>query len=177
MRNTIRFGIFLAIALGVSPAFAQNTNSGDIRGTVTDPTGAVIEGVTVSVLDVDKGVTTVYKTSGAGLFDTGPIVTDHYTLTFTKAGFDTYVRGPVTLNNETLTINGSLKVGAALETVRVTDDVPLMQTETGTQGTTLPEQEMQDLPNFASWEYFGRAQLCPSRRCRTCRILRAGNIS
>ena len=154
MRNKFRLGIMLAIALGVSPAFAQNTNSGDIRGTATDPTGAVIEGVTVSVLDVDKGVTTVYKTSGAGLFDTGPIVTDHYTLTFTKAGFDTYVRGPVTLNNETLTINGSLKVGAALETVTVTDDVPLMQTETGTQGTTLPEQEMQDLPNFASWEYF-----------------------
>lgn len=154
MRNMIRLGIVLAVALCVSPVFAQNSNSGDIRGTVTDVTGAVIQGATVTVLDVDKGVVTTYKSDGAGLYDTGSIVTDHYTITFTKDGFDTYVRGPVTLQVETLTINGILKVGAATETVQVTDDVPLMQTETGTQATILPEQEMQDLPNFASWEYF-----------------------
>jgi len=154
MRNMTRFSIALAISLCASAAFAQNSNSGVIRGTVTDPTDAVIQGVTVSVLDVDKGVVTTYETNGAGLYDTGSIVTDHYTITFTKAGFDTYVRGPVTLNVETLTINGTLKVGAATETVRVTTDVPLLQTEFGTQATTLSEQEMQDLPNFASWETF-----------------------
>jgi hypothetical protein len=53
---------------------AQNTNSGDIRGTVTDATGAVLDGVTVTVLDVDKNVTHTYVTNGSGLFDTGSIV-------------------------------------------------------------------------------------------------------
>ena len=154
MRNKFRLGIMLAIALGVSPAFAQNSNSGDIRGTATDVTGAVLPGVTVTVQDVDKGDIRTFKTDGAGLFDTGSIVTDHYTVTFTKDGFGTYVRGPVTLDVETLTINGMLKIGAATETVTVTDDVPLMQTETGMQGTTLAEQEMQDLPNSNGWENF-----------------------
>lgn len=104
--------------------------------------------------DNDKGVTTTYLTDQAGLYDTGSIVTDHYTITFTKSGFDTYVRGPITLNNETLTVNGTLKVGSSTETVTVTTDVPLLQTESATQTTTLSEHEMQDLPNFASWENF-----------------------
>ncbi len=156
MRNIMRFCITLLLTLCICPVFAQNSNSGVIRGTVTDSSGAVIQGVTVSVLDVDKGVTTTYVTNSAGLYDTGSIVTDHYTVTFTKAGFDTYVRGPVTLNVDIITINGVLKVGAATETVRVTTDVPLLDTESATQATIMPEQELQDLPNtgFPSWENF-----------------------
>jgi hypothetical protein len=67
--------------------FAQNTNSGDIRGTVTDSAGAVIPGVTVTVRDVDKGVVKTFTTNGAGLYDTGPIVPDHYLIDCTKEGF------------------------------------------------------------------------------------------
>ena len=155
MRNFMRCSIALAIFLIGSLTFAQNTNSGDIRGTVTDATGAVLPGVTVTVEDVDKGVTTTYVTNGAGLFDTGSIVPDHYTLTFTKNGFSTFVRGPITLSVQILTVNGSLKVGATTQTVRVTTDVPLLKTETGEQSTTLPEKELKDLPQVgASWENF-----------------------
>ena len=154
MRNMTRFSIVLAVSLCVSSAFAQNTNSGDIRGTVTDATGAVIPDVTVTVTDVDKGTTSTHVTDGAGLYDTGSIVTDHYTLTFTKEGFSTFVRGPVTLQVQTLTVDGHLAVGATTQTVRVNTDVPLLQTESGAQSTTLSEHEMQDLPNFASWENF-----------------------
>jgi protocatechuate 3,4-dioxygenase beta subunit len=64
--------------LTAAAGFAQNTNSGDLRGTVTDPTGAVLPGATVTVQDVDKGVTHTYTTDGAGLYDTGSIVPDHY---------------------------------------------------------------------------------------------------
>lgn len=154
MRNMMRFFYVLALLLCARVVLAQNSNSGDIRGTASDSTGAVIQGATVTVMDVDKGITTRYVTDQAGLYDTGSIVTDHYTITFTKSGFDTYVRGPITLNNETLTINGTLKVGSSTETVMVTTDIPLLDTESSTQVTTLPEQELQDLPNFASWEGF-----------------------
>lgn len=154
MSHKTQFCMVLAVSLCAGTAFAQNSNSGDIRGTVTDASGAVVPGVTVTVLDNDKGVAKSYVTDGAGLYDTGSIVTDHYTLTFAKAGFDTYVRGPITLNTETLTINGTLRVGSASETVTVTTDVPLLDTESATQATTMSEQELQDLPNFASWENF-----------------------
>ena len=64
--------------------FAQNTNSGDIRGTATDSAGAVIPGVAVTVKDVDKNVVKTFTTNGGGLYDTGSIVPDHYLITFTK---------------------------------------------------------------------------------------------
>ena len=82
----------------ISPAFAQNTNSGDIRGTVTDSSGAVIPGVKITVVDVDKQVTRTFTSDGAGLYDTGSIVPDHYKLTFTKQGFQTLIRGPITVD-------------------------------------------------------------------------------
>src|SRR5665213_1620431 len=150
MRNFMRCSIALAIFLFASLSFAQNTNSGNIRGTVTDATGAVLPGVTVTVEDVDKGITTTYATDGSGLYDTGSIVPDHYTLTFTKDGFSTFVRGPITLRVQTLTVDGSLKVGATAQTVRVTTDIPLLQTESGEQSTTLPEKELKSLPQVGA---------------------------
>ena len=73
---------------------AQNTNSGDIRGVVTDTTGAVVPDVDVTVLDTEKGVTKVFTTNSSGLFDTGSLVTGNYKITFTKTGFSPYVSSP-----------------------------------------------------------------------------------
>src|SRR5580704_19429515 len=76
---------FLIVMCSSSPnLFAQNTNSGDIRGTATDSAGAVIPGVTVTVKDVDKGVVKTFTTNGGGLYDTGSIVPDHYLITLLK---------------------------------------------------------------------------------------------
>jgi hypothetical protein len=142
---------------GGGALFGQNTNSGDIRGTVTDPTGAVIPGVRVTVKDVDKGVTKTFTTDGAGLYDTGSIVPDHYLITFTKDGFTTYERGPITLDVSTQTINGQLKVGSQTQRVVVMTDVPLLSTESGSVETTLTSETMEQLPQTnlgADWEIF-----------------------
>jgi hypothetical protein len=145
--------IFVAL-LSADSSLAQTTNAGDLRGTATDSTGAVIPGVKVTVLDVDKGVTTTYVTDGAGLYDTGSIVPDHYTVTFTKQGFTSFVRGPFTLLVQILTIDAHLSPGSTTQTVSVTTDAPLLETETGALSTTLTGKELTDLPNFASWETF-----------------------
>src|SRR5271170_7656203 len=79
-------------------AFGQSTNSGDIRGTVTDSTGALVTDVTVTVLNVDTGVSKNYTTNHDGVYDTSSIVAGRYTVTFTKAGFEKYVRGPITVD-------------------------------------------------------------------------------
>jgi hypothetical protein len=97
MFKRIRAALTIAVLFTSAFCFAQNTNSGDIRGTVTDATGAVIPGVTVTIQDVDKGTTRTFTTDGAGLYDTGSIVPDHYLLTFSKSGFKTLVRGPILL--------------------------------------------------------------------------------
>ncbi len=134
---------------------AQSTNAGDIRGTVTDSSGALIQGVSVTVTNVDTGVTKAYTTNDAGLYDTNSIVTGRYTLTFTKGGFEKLVRGPVTVEVGFTTVNGELKVGATTEEVTVTSDVALLQTENGEQNTTFEARTMDRLPQVTQdWENF-----------------------
>src|SRR5258708_7880067 len=50
-------------------ALAQNTNSGDIRGSVTDATGALVPGVTVTIVNTNTGVAKELVTNAAGLYD------------------------------------------------------------------------------------------------------------
>src|SRR5271163_2008650 len=123
----------LVLAFGSGVCFAQSTNSGDIRGSVTDPTGALIPGVTVTVLNVDTGVSKDYPTNQDGLYDTSSIVTGSYRITFTKGGFGSLVRGPISLEVGVTTVNAELRVGSATQSVEVTADVPLLQTETSEQ--------------------------------------------
>ena len=160
MRKLLRGTAVLVLPIcfslcAVGTGLAQNTNSGDIRGSVTDSTGAVLPGVTVTVLDVDKNVTHTYVTNSSGLYDTGSIVPDNYTLTFTKDGFETYVRGPIVLMVGTTGIDAQLKVGAVSSKVVVTTNTPLLQTETGSQSTTLTAKSMQLLPQVGEdWQNF-----------------------
>src|ERR1700677_1517624 len=145
----------LLVCTSCGRSFAQNTNSGDIRGTATDATGAVIPGVSVKVQDVDKGVTHIYTTDGAGLYDTGSITPDHYLITFTKDGFQTFVRGPITLDVSTETVNAAMKIGSTDQKVVVNTDVPLLTTESGAQEGTLSASTMANLPQVgADWENF-----------------------
>ena len=80
--------VLLVLASGA--CLAQSTNAGDIRGSVTDSSGALIPGVAVTVTNVDTGVSKVFTTNASGLFDTDSIVTGSYTVTFTKEGFENW---------------------------------------------------------------------------------------
>lgn len=149
----------LLVVFGSGVCFAQSVNSGDIRGTVTDVSGAVIPGATVTVKNVTTGVTGTYTTNGAGVFDTGSIVNGSYEVTFTHTGFETLVRGPITVQVGYTTLNAKLNVGAVSQKVVVTTNVPLLQTEGGQQETTLNAKSMVQLPQVAggsgaSWENF-----------------------
>ena len=151
---------------GSGVGVAQNTSSGDLRGTVTDPTGAVIQDVTVKVTDIDRGVARTYGTDHAGLYDTGAIPEGHYQLTFTKDGFETYIRGPVTVTLGIETVNAVLQVGAVTQVVTTTTDIPMLNTETGALEPTLQADTMDELPQVGSgngggadWENF--IQLMP----------------
>src|SRR6266702_230792 len=98
MKNVLRWrpsilllSALLLIGRGVN-CLAQSNAFGDIRGTVTDPTGALIPGVTITVLNVDTGVSKTFTSDNAGVYDTSSIVLGSYTLTFSKDGFGQLVR-------------------------------------------------------------------------------------
>jgi len=145
----VRSAVFLLVTLCLAgAAWAQGTNSGDIRGTVTDPKGAVVPGVKVTVLDVNTGVALEFTTNNAGLYDTVSILPGNYTVTFTKAGFDEYkVDGIVLQAGDPQTVNGRLTVGSTAVTVSVTGETPLLKTESSDQSTSLEEETVKELPS------------------------------
>jgi len=155
MTNLQRWVLPLLLILGSGACFGQSTNAGDIRGTVTDSTGAIVPDVTVTVTNVETGVSKDFTTNQSGLYDTDSIVTGNYTVTFKKDGFEKLIRGPVTVQVGFTTVNGDLKVGAATQTIEVTTDVPLLQTETSEQNTTFEARSMAALPQVTQdWENF-----------------------
>jgi len=159
MRNAIRFILFCLPLLLVSYGFGQSMNAGDIRGTITDPSGALVPGVTVTVLNVNTGVSKDYVTNQDGLYDTSSIVQGSYKLTFKKEGFKEIVRGPVTVQVGFTTVNASLELGQATTQIVVNTDVPLLNTESGDQTDTLEAKSMTELPQVGGatgqdWENF-----------------------
>ena len=111
--------LLFIVFCGCWVCFAQSTNAGDIRGTVADSTGALIPGVTVTVVNNDTGVSKTFTTNDAGLYDTSSIVAGPYTITFAKEGFEKLVRGPVTVEVGFMTVNAELKVGTSTQEVTV----------------------------------------------------------
>ena len=78
----------LALAvLGVAAAYSQNTTAGALTGTVTDPTGAVIEGVQVTVMNQATHQESAKTTNATGLYDFENLQNGDYTISFSKQGF------------------------------------------------------------------------------------------
>jgi Carboxypeptidase regulatory-like domain len=140
------FALFLALCIS-KPALSQNRNTGEIRGVVTDASGAVLPGVTVTVSNIETGETKEFVTNGDGIYDTVSTPPGRYNVTFSTKGFKKLVRGPITLEVTVITENATLEVGAVTEEVRVTaEGAPLLQTETGQQGSILDSKTITELP-------------------------------
>ena len=76
-----------ALSLCIAAAgFAQSTNSSDLRGTVTDSTGAVIPGAKVTIINTETGVVTDLTTNDAGIYDSVSIRPGKYKVTFSQRG-------------------------------------------------------------------------------------------
>jgi hypothetical protein len=148
MRTAVRFTFaFCFLAIAASLSFAQNTNSGDIRGTVTDSSGAAIAGATVTLTNIDTGESKDFITNGNGIYDTVSTRPGNYNLTFIKAGFKKVTHGPVVLQVSIITVDASLEVGEVTQVVHVEGTgAPLLQTESGQQGTILEEKTINELP-------------------------------
>ncbi|HTW58994.1 MAG TPA: TonB-dependent receptor [Terriglobales bacterium] len=136
----------LALSLTATVALGQNANTGEIKGTVSDATGAVVAGATVTITDVLTGVSTVTTTNDAGIYDAPSIPTGQYKITFSKTGFRSLVRNGITLEIQTIAVDGTLQVGSISEQVVVTQDAPLVETETSDQHVDLNTHAIESAP-------------------------------
>ncbi|HTA80356.1 MAG TPA: TonB-dependent receptor [Terracidiphilus sp.] len=151
-------GLFCSwlIILCALQVHGQSSSTGEIRGTVSDPSGAVLVGAQVDVTNLATGEQKSFITNKDGIYDTVSTPNGQYTVTITEPGFEKLVLGPITLDIGTITLNGKLHVGSTQQEVTVSADVAaLLRTESGEQSTTFDEKTMQQLPQVGQdWANF-----------------------
>jgi hypothetical protein len=142
----------LLLALTTQLAVAQNANSGALQGIVTDAAGAVIPDVSVDILNVQTGISLTTKTNSNGLFAAISVPLGHYTVTFKRVGFDTYVRQGLVVNVGTIRVDAQLQIGQVSQQVTVTGQAPLLETESSDQTTTIEASTLQAFTTLgADW--------------------------
>ncbi|MBA3269243.1 MAG: TonB-dependent receptor [Acidobacteria bacterium] len=131
-----------------APASAQSQAiNGTIEGTVVDDQGAVLPGVTVTVLNLDTGASRVVVTNESGLFRAPLLSLGTYKVSAELQGFRGFEQTGVMISaGRTAVVNVKLTVGAVSETITVTADSPLVDLGKIEQGRTLTEAEIKTLP-------------------------------
>jgi hypothetical protein len=150
MRRIPLFLATIVMALFVSVTFAQTT-SGDLVGTVKDPSGAIIPNANVTVTNQATGVAVSMKSGSGGEFRASNLLPGQYDLAVSSAGFEPYTLHGVTVElNKTATTNVTLSVGANT-TVEVAAEAGVALDTTTTNLTqTFSNTELSDLPSTAS---------------------------
>ena len=130
-----------------STLFAQSTiSTGNINGSVTDPSGAAVAGAKVTITRTDTGVSTDVTTNSSGFYNSGSITAGNYTVRVQAKGFATSeTKVPVQIGNNSA-VNFKLQVGAESTTVNVEAAAVGVNTEqTSVQGV-LTATQIENLP-------------------------------
>ncbi|HWG87895.1 MAG TPA: carboxypeptidase-like regulatory domain-containing protein, partial [Candidatus Acidoferrales bacterium] len=121
--------------------------SGDISGTVTDPSGAIVAGANVTITDIGKGTKHSVVTSPSGEYRVFGLMPSNYSVNVSKPGFQPEIAKAVTVTiGQTSVVNFQLKVSQVSESVEVTAEVPVVETQRGGQSNVINQQAIADLP-------------------------------
>lgn len=138
--------VLAALALSSLTLSAQQI-TGNIRGTVTDPSGAVIRGAAVTARQSETGLSRSTTTDRNGNYVLLELPVGHYRLRAAAKGFQEYVQDGITLNvNETASVSPHLAVGSEAQQVLVRADAEMIQPTVTSMGKVVEQQELEDLP-------------------------------
>src|ERR1700679_3549580 len=138
--------VVFMLVLATATLQAQQT-SGSAVGTVTDNTGAVVGGATVTLTDVDTGDRRTATTNSNGDYQFVNLIPGNYRVDIENSGFKHFIR-----TNVVVQVQGSTRVDAALElgniseTVQVTAQAPLVETQQATVGQVVAGRAVTELP-------------------------------
>ena len=146
----------LLCGLWVPAAFGQAVY-GSILGTVTDPSGAAVNGAKVVVTSQTKNVSTETTTNESGNYSVTHLIPDVYSIRVEGTGFKTLEFKDITVSADTGThIDGQFQVGSASEQVEVTAEAPQLKTDRADVSIEFNARAVEDLPvlnrNFTSFE-------------------------
>src|SRR5260370_41628970 len=146
--SALQLGVGLVL-LDVASAVWAAINRGSIRGTVTDPQGAVMPQVAVTITNTDTGVQTIGQSNGAGFYLFPELVPGNYDVHVEAKGF---VAADITKilvkPNEVSTVDIQLQLGATAQHIEVTAATPLVETAATNVGTAVAQRIVEDVPNL-----------------------------
>jgi hypothetical protein len=128
------------------PAYSQDTR-GAITGRITDPTGAVIGGATVVVLNPSMGVKSTLTTGVDGIYRAPLLSPGSYNIEVSASGFKKAVRAGVEVRvADRLDVSISLELGSSEQSINVTGEAQLLNTESASTGTVVDSKRVASLP-------------------------------
>ena len=140
------FSVFGATLLLAIQLFAS-IDRGQIQGTVTDPQGAVVPGVTVVVTNVATSVRAQLLTNSTGFYLATDLVPGKYLVQFRLNGFAPLdITDVVVTAGTSITIDGHMQVGATSQHVEVKAEVPLVETTSSNYTTALDRNYIENMP-------------------------------
>ena len=132
----------------VSPTLlGQSITSGDITGTVTDPSGAVLSTASATLKNAETGFSRTTTTSGTGAYRFSLVPLGQYTMTVSAAGFQTASRVVTVAVGQTLTVDVQLGLATASASVEVSEAAATVETENADLTTIFTSTQVADLPN------------------------------
>jgi hypothetical protein len=135
-----------ALLLLCLPAFSQGS-FGRILGTVTDESGGVVGGATVTVVDTERGIARTLATDDAGQYNAPNLTAGKYTVSAEAKGFKKLERENVVVEvGHEVRVDLTVEPGEQNQTVTVTESVPLVETTNASMGGTLENTDIIDLP-------------------------------
>jgi len=143
----IRALICCILALCTALSVPAQAGRGAINGTITDSTGAIIPGVTVTLSNRATGFTQHAVTTAAGLYSFISLNPGQYTVTANQKGFESIARNNVSVTVDQVTaVNIALPVGAATEVVNVNSSVDLVESTNSTVGQLIAAETINRVP-------------------------------
>jgi hypothetical protein len=128
-------------------AYPQGTNLGTIRGTVTDPNGAVIANASVHVTDQTTGLSRDLTTDDDGNFEAAALKPGTYKVTVSAAGFKTIVKDAIVKGSDVVRADVTTEVGQQSENVLITGgEAGLIQKDTPVISGTLNNRQLIEIP-------------------------------
>src|SRR6266478_2980118 len=143
----MRFRLFIILTLFSALSIIGQSNKGGIAGTVTDSNGGLVAGATVTITNAGTNQSQTVTTSESGSFTVSNLDPVIYSVFVESKGFKKAVHERVKVDTATIaSVNVVLEVGTATETVTITTDASLINTESGSTTHTVTERQIQDIP-------------------------------
>lgn len=143
----LRYFLFVCLLLLLVVPTQAQVYTGSITGLVQDPSGAYVPNASVVLTDMDKGLTYSTTTDSSGRYVLRALPPSTYSIRVEAAGFRSERQNKIILDvNQNLTLNVSVQVGTAQETVEVTGQAPVLSTEDAVTGQELDRTKINDLP-------------------------------